>query len=453
MLEQQDWIRVAPDMEIEWRQQWEEGRDAAAFQDRCRALARRAVEGQDCEAEADALCAAMQRAPTRAGYPYEEPEEWEALCAVRGPAAQLPAPARDRLPDRIAGAWTGRIAGCLLGKPLEMLRSATIEDILHSTGNWPLSRYIDSRTFPEGLAERVAADKAAPWEKCWVDTIGGAAPVDDDTNYTVFALKLVETYGRDFRPNDVLEGWLTWLPMLSTCTAERAAYRNAAQGLTAPDTARRRNPYREWIGAQIRGDFFGYINPGHPRAAAEMAWRDGCISHVRNGVYGELYAAALVAAAASAPTMEAVVQAALAEIPPRSRLYAEVCEVLEGWRSGRSWDDTRRFLVQRFDENCQHDWCHVLSNARIVTAALLYGGGDFGRSICLAVGSAFDTDCNGATVGSVVGMFAGAAAIPTAWTEPFGGKLRTSIDGHPLVSVGELTKKTLALCTEEEKVQ
>ena len=151
--------------------------------------------------------------------------------------------------------------------------------------------------------------------------------------------------------------------------------------------------------------------------------------------------------------MEKVVSAALAEIPPRSRLSTEIREVLEGWRSGRRWDDTHRCLVERFDENCQHDWCHVLSNARIVTAALLYGGGDFSRSICLAVGSAFDTDCNGATVGSVVGMFGGAEKIPSAWTEPFGGKLRTSIDGYPLVTVEELTRKTLNLCAKQEATE
>lgn len=72
--------------------------------------------------------------------------------------------------------------------------------------------------------------------------------MDDDTNYTVFTLKLIETYGWDFTPEDVLEGWMGWIPMLSTCTAERVAYRNAA-GLLPPFTAVYQNPYRERIGA------------------------------------------------------------------------------------------------------------------------------------------------------------------------------------------------------------
>lgn len=445
MLEQQQWIRVASDMEIEWRQMWEEGLDVASWKECCTDLAIRATT-KECESAADTLRAVMATAQRRIGYPYKEPNAYEEIVAELAPVAELPQPDAQQLSDRIAGAWVGRIAGCLLGKPLEMLRSTTIQDILSSTGNLPISRYIDSREFPKGLAERVAADKAAPWEKCWVDKLDGAAPVDDDTNYTVLALKLLETYGRNFRPDDVLEGWLSWLPMLSTCTAERAAYRNAAQGMRASETAVWRNPYREWIGAQIRGDFFGYINPGKPRVAAEMAWRDASISHVKNGIYGEMYVASLTAAAAVCNDIEKVVRTALAEIPPKSRLAEEIREVLAGWEQGRSWEDTHQQLTNRFDENCQHDWCHVLSNARIVTAALLYGEGDFSKSICLAVGAAFDTDCNGATVGSVVGMLCGKHAIPACWTAPFGDRLHTSLDGMPLVTVDDLTRRTLALC-------
>jgi len=79
-------------------------------------------------------------------------------------------------------------------------------------------------------------------------------PEDDDTNYTLLALKLVEQYGRDFTPDDVAESWLMNLPLLHVCTAERVAYINLAQSLYPPQSASYRNPYREWIGAQIRGD-------------------------------------------------------------------------------------------------------------------------------------------------------------------------------------------------------
>ena len=85
--------------------------------------------------------------------------------------------------------------------------------------------------------------------------------------------------------------------------------------IAPPHSATHRNPYREWIGAQIRGDFFGYAMPGRPGRAAELAWRDACISHVRNGIYGEMWVAAMVAAAAVTDDPRAVVAEGLAQVP------------------------------------------------------------------------------------------------------------------------------------------
>ena len=80
----------------------------------------------------------------------------------------------------------------------------------------------------------------------------------------------------------------------------------------------------------------------------------------------------------------------------------------------------------------------------IVAAALLYGEGDFGKSICIAVGMAFDTDCNGATVGSVLGMANGIESIPEYWTSPFNDTLYTSIFGIDKVNITERADLTLS---------
>lgn len=448
MLEKQEWMRYAPSLLTEWQQLWDEGLDVGGYQERCREIAQRA---DDAEADAQALFEQMAKAPLRPDYPYLEPSDYrEILRCLPAPAA-LPGLDGSKLGDKIAGAWTGRIAGCLLGKPLEGLRMDRIMPILRCTGNYPMNRYVDSRDFTDDLRKRVNLDALEPWQKCWADTIGGAAPVDDDTNYTVFALKLVESYGKGFRSADVMEGWLQWIPMLATCTAERVAYRNAACGLLPPRTATWQNPYREWIGAQIRGDFFGYINPGSPREAAEMAFRDACISHVKNGIYGEMYIAAMIAAAACCAGAEAVVQAGLREIPPASRLAKGVEQVLAWHKMGCPWQDTAREITSRWDEWNQYHWCHTVSNAMIVTAALLYGEGDFAKSICLAVQTGFDTDCNGATVGSVAGMLAGRKAIPPVWYNAFQDTLRTSIDGYQNVTVAQLTEKTIKIIEGKTK--
>ena len=81
-----------------------------------------------------------------------------------------------------------------------------------------------------------------------------------------------------------------------------------------------RNPFREWIGAQIRTDLYGWVNPGDVLRAAEWAWRDAAVSHTRNGIYGAMYAAALGAYAVVAISIEEVLDAAASVVPPASRL-------------------------------------------------------------------------------------------------------------------------------------
>jgi hypothetical protein len=87
---------------------------------------------------------------------------------------------------------------------------------------------------------------------------------DDDIDYTVLGLKALETYGRGFSPLHIGRLWLENLPYNSIFTAEVIAYRNLINELEPPQTAFFRNPYREFIGAQIRGDMWGYVNPGNP---------------------------------------------------------------------------------------------------------------------------------------------------------------------------------------------
>lgn len=109
----------------------------------------------------------------------------------------------------------------------------------------------------------------------WVNNIKGM-PEDDDTNYTILALKLMEQKGFDFTPDDVGECWLNCLPILHVCTAERVAYINMVNNLSPPASAGYRNAYREYIGAQIRGDFYGYVCPGDAPKAAR-AGMEGCL--------------------------------------------------------------------------------------------------------------------------------------------------------------------------------
>ena len=447
MLKNQMWMKYAPDLLTEWRQMMEEGKDVAHYKEICEQIVKLS-EMEDCEAAALEIAKQMADAPMREDYAYVEPSDLERirLCAAGNTSVSWRHLLNEeQLREKISGAWIGRISGCLLGKPMECVRTPAIRTILKASNNYPMTRYVDSREFPDWLWEDDAIKQLQSWQKCWIDRIGGKAPIDDDTNYTVMAMKLIDEYGVNFTPDDVLEGWLYWMPMFSACTAERVAYRNAAQGLLAPETATRANPYREWIGAQIRGDFFGYLNPGNPALAAEMAWRDACISHTKNGIYGEMFIAAMIAKAAVCSDLEEIIETGLGEIPAKSRLTEEIRRVLTWYRQGMDAEQAFNGIHERYDEYLQHDWCHTLSNAMVVAASLLWGEKNFGKTICLAVQTGFDTDCNAATVGSVLGMVLGEKKIPECWPNGFNKKLRTSIAGYHEVTVDNLVDKTMEL--------
>ena len=243
--------------------------------------------------------------------------------------------------------------------------------------------------------------------------------------------------------------WLSDLPVIVTCTAERIAYRNALCGLTPPQTAEYKNPYREWIGAQIRGDLFGYINPADLKTAAHMAWRDARISHIKNGIYGEMFISAMLAAAAVCSDREEVVRAGLSQIPYKSRLAEQVRLVIDWYHEGISVDDATARVHELYNEYIEHDWCHTISNAMLVVIGILFGGGDLAKSICPIVQAGFDTDCNGATIGSIIGMMLGADGIPEKWTAPFCDTLRTGVADYNLVKISELARETARLATEE----
>ena len=173
-----------------------------------------------------------------------------------------------------------------------------------------------------------------------------------------------------------------------------------------------------------------------------MAFRDASATHVKNGIYGAMFVAAMLAQAAVTDDVMTVIRAGLSVIPEKCRLRDDIERVIAWHAEGLDAGAITDRIHSVYDERSQTGWCYTNPNAMIVTMALVTGGGDFGKSICTAVQAAFDTDCNGATVGSVVGMLAGAGGIPDKWISPFGGRLKTAIAGYGEVTAEGLAEKT-----------
>ena len=240
---------------------------------------------------------------------------------------------------------------------------------------------------------------------------------------------------------------MSLLPFLQTYTAERVTLRNLIHGMTPPATARYRNPYREWIGAQIRADAYGWVNPGAPRAAAQLAIADATLSHTANGIYGEMWSAALVAAAFTAADAREAITVSMQHIPPQSRLAEALNDVLSWHSAGLSWSDA----LDNIDKSYGHySWVHTINNAAAVAAGLLWADGDFSAAIGLTVQAGMDTDSNGATAGSVAGVLAGAAAIPRNWVDPLEDRVSTAVFGYDNVTISSLAERTVALAGTDQ---
>ncbi len=431
--------RYPSDLMAEYNQSTEEGLDIEKYKELFEA-ASKMENGEYKTRISDVIFDIVINSPIKNGYEYSEPTELREIKASRKLheiCGDIPDNATLR--KKILGAWTGRACGCLLGKPVECIRSDELIPLLKETGNYPMHRYILSSDVTDDVCSHY---KFYLKNKAYADTVDGM-PVDDDTNYVVLAQKIVEDFGRDFDSEDVATSWMKYQSVFSYFTAERIAFVNFINCIEPPSSAIYKNVCREWIGAQIRGDYFGYINPGNPEKAAEMAFRDATISHIKNGVYGEMFVSAMIACAAVTDSIEDIILGGLAQIPSTSRLYEAVMKIFDSYKNGVSFDECFGIIHADYDEHTDHGWCHVISNAMIVTAALLYGEGDFGKSICSAVQMAFDTDCNGATVGSILGMRNGIDGIDDYWKNPINGKINTSIFGLDTVDIEKAVDKTL----------
>lgn len=397
------------------------------------AEARRAAAARDYDALRD-IRRRLAASPRIAGWPYEEPDDSEAITAAI--AALPPVPPKPALADAIRGAWLGRCVGNTMGKPVEGLRPDEVRHYLEAVGQWPQTGYLP-------LLDRLPAGVSHLHESAPFATAGNFTdvPRDDDIDWTILALHMAETYGAGLTTADIAREWLDRLPFTQTFTAERAAYRNLVHGLEAPETATHENPYREWIGALIRADMYGYLNPGNPAEAARQALVDARLSHVGNGIYGEMWAAALVAAALATDSAEAALTSALAVIPPRSRLAESQRQVLDLFHRGVDADAA----MAAMDSTLGHyNWVHTVNNAALIAIGLLWGG-DFTAAVALSIAGGRDTDSDAATVGSVYGALHGAASIPAELVGATHVHVRSAVRDFDRVTIDELAGRTIAL--------
>ncbi len=343
----------------------------------------------------------------------------------------------DDLRRRLRSAWQGRISGCQLGKPVELLSMrhghAALTDYLGRADALPLRDYVPlvedtpvANHFPDACLGRF--DRSEP---------------DDDINYSVLALLMLEASGAELTTADVARAWLRHLPGGMVFTAERSAmvvllqessYGFPAGGEPGFDLARcADNEFNDWIGAQIRADLYGWVNPGRPGRAAELARRDAELSHRGEGVHGAVAVAAIGAAIPTADDLVDAVERGLGEIPEGSDCAAAARLGLDLARAG----DGPAAIHERYAELSP---VHTVNNLAIVVWGLVTGADDFDVAIGETVAAGWDTDCNGATVGALWGLTG--RPVPDHWTEPWNGRVGVTLAGMGELALDDLVERT-----------
>lgn len=363
-------------------------------------------------------------------FPYEEPSELEAIKALRpaGPRRMDLTVSETTLRDRIYGGWLGRAAGCSLGKPVEGWPRERIDEYLENTKALPLDDYIP---YSEGGISKYLK----PSTRGNIEFMAR----DDDMDYPILGLIALERNGSQLSSRDMANTWLSYMPFNMLYTAENVAYRNFVNRCWPPQSASWRNPFREWIGAQIRADIFGYVAPGWPEKAAALAYQDASISHVKNGIYGEMFMAAMIAASFATDDIEEIINIGLSEIPAKCRL-AEAVHDTVGWCNG---SDNWEFVWDRIFEKYGHyHRVHTINNAALVVMGLMFGTTDYEQGIVLTVRGGWDTDCNGATVGSILGTKMGAESLPNKWIGVLSNRLMSVVRDFNDNQISDLADRT-----------
>ena len=182
----------------------------------------------------------------------EEPSGWPEILAAVSDQLPLPAarPSPTELRDRVHGAWLGRAAGCVLGKPVEKIPRAGIEENLRSQGPRPLDRWFTAAGLDPDVSPRAGRGIQEPSHQPQENldgTPGGRRP----QLHPVGAEDTSSSTGPSFTPDDVAHRLAaSTCPAGRTFTAERVAYRNLLDGIGPPQSARVPNPFRS--GSELR---------------------------------------------------------------------------------------------------------------------------------------------------------------------------------------------------------
>jgi hypothetical protein len=300
--------------------------------------------------------------------------------------------------DKIKGGWAGQVIGCTFGGPTEF--------------RFPGAMIPDYQPIPwsEGLVAQRFARSPGLYDDVYMDL----------TFVEVMAREGIDAPAASHALAFARAPYPLW-------HANQAARHNILNGLLPPDSGHWTNsPHADDIDFQIEADFAGLMSPGMVNAGAEVCDRVGHIMNYGDGWYGGVYVAALYSLAFVSDDVGYVVRKALEVLPEGSSFARCVRDVVAcheadpaDWK--KAWFEVERKWAE--DIGCPDFVFHpgnidARVNGAYIVIGLLYGGGDFGRTLQIAARCGQDSDCNPASAGGVLGTMLGYDGIPAAWRDP-----------------------------------
>ncbi|MCX6316507.1 MAG: ADP-ribosylglycohydrolase family protein [Bacteroidetes bacterium] len=299
------------------------------------------------------------------------------------------------LQDKIRGGWAGQTIGVSYGGPMEFrFQGSMIQD--YQPIPWP-EHYI----------------------KHWFDNSPG---LFDDIYMDLTFVDVLEKYGMDAPIDSFAKAYA--LAPYPLWHANQSGRYNILQGMSAPQSGHwLNNPHADCIDFQIESDFAGLMNPGMPQAAAVVCDKVGHIMNYGDGWYGGVYVATMYSLAFIKTDIKEVVKEALKSIPAESNFYKCMNDVIAWYeKNPGDWKSTWFEIQKKWtnDTGCPDGVFSAFNidatvNAAYVITGLLYGNGDFDKTMDITTRCGQDADCNPSTAAGILGTLMGYTKIPERW--------------------------------------
>ncbi len=240
---------------------------------------------------------------------------------------------------------------------------------------------------------------------------------DDDITGTFTFLRALKDYesNLNIEAKQIGQTWLNYIVEKETIlwwggvgeSTEHTAYQNLKSGILAPQSgsiAQNGKVVAEQIGAQIFIDGWAMVCPGDPEKAAELARKAASVSHDGEAVYGAQIVAALESYAFVEKKISKLLSVAKMVIPTGSEIFRLISDIEEWHSLEKDWKITRKNIEGRYGYQHYPGGCHMIPNHALIILSLLYGEGDFDKTMNIVNTAGWDTDCNSGNVGCLIGI-------------------------------------------------